>query len=137
MKTLLKTFVILFFILTTGSFAQDSLKLVGTWELVSYQYTLPDTVITGSTTNFTSIKIVTPLFFAYVGQTLPSKEFKRAGAGRYIVKNDLLQEFVMFSSIKNMLGKTFKYKCVIEGDKWYHSGQINEIFIEEIWKKVE
>lgn len=137
MKIFLTLFFILIFLFPFQNFAQDSTKLIGTWELASYKYTLPDTVISGTNANFTSIKIISPLFFVYVGQTLPGKEFKRAGAGRYIVKGEVLQEHMMFSSIKNMLGKTFQYKCVVNGDSWYHSGQINDIFIEEIWKRVE
>jgi len=137
MKMFLAAFIVLFFLFPSSYFAQDSTKLIGTWELASYKYTLSDTVITGTNANFTSIKIITPKFFVYVGQTMPSKEFKRAGAGRYIVKGEVLQELMMFSSIQNMLGKTYQYKCVVNGDSWYHSGQINDIFIEEIWKKVE
>jgi len=137
MKLYLAAFALLFFLFPSYHFAQDSTKLIGTWELVSYKYTLPDTVITGTNANFTYIKIITPQFFVYVGQTMPTKEFKRAGGGRYMVKGDMLQELMMFSSIQNMLGKTYKYKCAVNGDSWYHSGQINNIFIEEIWKRVE
>ena len=133
----LAAFVLLIFFFPSEHFAQDSTKLIGTWELASYKYSLPDTVITGTNANFTSIKIISPLFFVYIGQTMPGKEFKRAGGGRYIVKGEVLQELMMFSSIENMLGKTYQYKCVVNGDSWYHSGQINDIFIEEIWKRVE
>ena len=137
MKMFLTIFTFLIFFFPSEHFAQDSTKLIGTWELASYKYTLPDTVITGTNTSFTSIKIITPRFFVYVGQTMPAKEFKRAGAGRYMVKGEVLQELMMFSSIKNMLGKTFQYRCVVNGNTWYHSGKINDLYIEEIWKRIE
>jgi len=136
MKSFLTVVVLLFF-LFPDNFAQDSTKLIGTWELASYKYTLPDTVITGNGATFTSIKIVTPKFFVYIGQTMPAKEFKRAGGGRYLIKGEVLQELMMFSSIQNMLGKTFVYKCVVKEDTWYHAGKINNIFVEEVWKRVE
>lgn len=137
MKMFLAVFILLFFLFPSEHFAQDSTKLIGTWELASYKYTLPDTVITGNGANFTSIKIVTPKFFVYIGQTMPSKEFKRAGGGRYMVNGEVLQELMMFSSIQNMLDKTFVYKCVVKEDTWYHAGKINDIFVEEVWKRVE
>ncbi|NNG27027.1 MAG: hypothetical protein HKM87_05840, partial [Ignavibacteriaceae bacterium] len=119
MKLFLAAFTLVIFFFPSEHFAQDSTKLIGTWELASYKYTLPDTVITGTGANFTSIKIVTPQFFVYVGQTMPAKEFKRAGGGRYMVKGEVLQELMMFSSIQNMLGKTYQYKCAVKEDTWY------------------
>jgi hypothetical protein len=36
-----------------------------------------------------------------------------------------------------MLGKSFQFKYRIEEDTYYHSGKINDIFVEEVWKRLE
>jgi hypothetical protein len=115
----------------------DNEKLVGSWALAVFKYTLPDTVISGDSKVFNSVKVLDKSYFAYVGKSLPDHIFKRAGAGRYELSGDTLTEIIDFSSIANMLGKTFKYKCRIEGDTWYISGLINDIYVEEIWKRLK
>lgn len=117
---------------------QDSTnKLIGSWALATFKYTLPDTVITGDSKVFNSIKIFSPSLFIYIGKSLPDHIFKRAGGGRYQINGDQLTEIMDFSSLGNMLGKAFQYKIKIEGNTYYQSGMINDIFIEEIWKKLE
>ena len=115
----------------------DNEKLAGTWALAVFKYTLPDTVISGDSKVFNSVKVMDKSYFAYVGKSLPDHVFKRAGAGRFELHGDTLIEVIDFSSIANMLGKKFMYKCKIEGDTWYLSGQINDIYVEEIWKKLK
>jgi hypothetical protein len=137
MKTIL-TFVV--FVLCIN-FAQsqtiENEKLAGAWALAVFKYTLPDTVISGNSKMFNSVKIFSNKYFSYVGKSLPDHIFKRAGGGRFELVGDQLTEVYDFSSIGNMLGKTFTFKCKIEGDTYYHTGQINDIFVEEVWKKLE
>ena len=130
----------LFIFLANFSFAQEqdsNNKLKGIWVLAAFKYTLPDTVITGNSKVFNSMKIFSPSHFIYIGKALPDHVFKRAGGGRYQINGDQLKEIMDFSSLANMLGKTFKYKYRVEEDTYFHSGQINDIYVEEIWKKLE
>jgi hypothetical protein len=133
--------ILILFSFSDVSFSQGqdttSNELVGTWILAAFKYTLPDTVINGNSKNFNSLKIFGNSHFVYIGKALPNHVFKRAGGGRYQTKGDLLLEIMDFSSLANMLGKSFQYKFKIEGDTYYQSGQINDIFIEEIWKRLE
>ncbi|NNL21066.1 MAG: hypothetical protein HKO83_07080 [Ignavibacteriaceae bacterium] len=127
-------------VLLSNSFAQEqesNTLLEGTWVLAAFKYTLPDTVITGNSKSFNSIKIFGKSHFTYIGKALPDHVFKRAGGGRYQLNGDQLTEIMDFSSLANMLGKTFKYKYRIEEDTYFHSGQINDLYVEEIWKKLE
>lgn len=137
MKKLITAMFVL--ILSFSAFGQEQAdtRLVGTWGLISFKYTLPDTVITGNSSTFNSITIFGKSFFAYIGKTANDNVFKRAGGGRYKLTGEVLVEIMDYTSIANMLGKTFQFKCVIEGDTWYHSGQINNILVEEVWKKIE
>ena len=118
---------------------QDSSKkkLIGTWVLAAFQYTLPDTVISGNSKMFNSLKIFGSSHFVYIAKSLPNHVFNRAGGGRYQLSGDQLTEVMDFSSLGNMLGKSFQYKIKVEGDTYYHSGKINDIFVEEIWKRLE
>ena len=132
--------ITLFIFLANFSLAQEqdsNNKLKGTWVLAAFKYTLPDTVITGNSKAFNSMKIFDSSHFIYIGKALPDHIFKRAGGGRYQINGDQLTEIMDFSSLANMLGKTFKYKYRIEEDTYFHSGQINDIYVEEIWKKLE
>ncbi len=112
-------------------------QLQGTWVLAAFKYTLPDTVISGNSQAFNSLKIFGSSHFIYIGKSLPDHMFKRAGGGRYQLNGDQLTEIMDFSSLANMLGKAFQYKVKIEGNTYYHTGQINDIYVEEIWKKLE
>jgi hypothetical protein len=112
-------------------------KLIGTWVLAAFQYTLPDTVISGNSKIFNSLKIFGSSHFIYIAKSLPNHVFNRAGGGRYQLNGDQLREVMDFSSLSNMLGKSFQSKIKVEGDTYYHSGQINDIFVEEIWKRLE
>jgi len=139
MKTLIS--IALLFCLSNFSMGQEQdtskNELMGSWVLAAFKYTLPDTVITGSSKSFNSIKIFSKSHFVYIGKALPDHVFKRAGGGRYQIKGDQIMEIMDFSSLANMLGKSFQYKYRIEGDTYYHSGKINDIFVEEIWKRLE
>jgi hypothetical protein len=136
MKFLLTAIVL--FILSVASFGQNQIdtRLVGTWGLISFKYTLPDTTISGNSSTFNSIKVINNTHFAYIGKTTQGNVFKRAGGGRYKLTGEVLVEIHDYANLANMLGKSFQFKCVIDGDTWFHSGQINEIFVEEVWKKI-
>ena len=141
MKPKFLLLAVLFICLSNYSFGQqqDSSenKLMGSWVLAAFKYTLPDTVISGNSKIFNSLKIFGSSHFVYIGKALPDHVFKRAGGGRYQLNGDQLTEIMDFSSLSNMLGKKFQYKIRIEGDTYYHSGKINDIFVEEIWKRLE
>ena len=133
-----RIFTILFLcFVITPVFAQYSNPLEGSWGLVSFKYTLPDTVLIGNANTFNSIQIFSKTYFSYVGRTTQDNAFKRAGGGRYKLSGDTLTLLIDYSSIPNMLGKAFKFKCTFDGNKWYHSGQINDIYVEELWQKLE
>lgn len=133
--------ITLFIYLSNNSVGQqqDSSKnkLIGTWVLAAFQYTLPDTVISGNSKIFNSLKIFGSSHFIYIAKSLPNHVFNRAGGGRYQLNGDQLTEVMDFSSLSNMLGKSFQYKIKVEGDTYFHSGQINDIIVEEIWKRLE
>lgn len=141
MKPKLLLFIAILIYLSNHSIAQQqdssNNKLIGTWVLAAFQYTLPDTVISGNSKIFNSLKIFSSSHFVYIAKSLPNHAFNRAGGGRYQLNDDQLTEVMDFSSLSNMLGKSFQYKIKVEGDTYYHSGKINDIFVEEIWKKLE
>jgi hypothetical protein len=112
-------------------------KLVGTWKLVSAKYggqerKFPE----GSTT----IKHVTPVQMIWLTHDKDGK-ITRAGGGSYTLTGDEFTdtpEYGLGTSFDVVKGKTHKFKCKVEGNKWYHTGKLDSgLTIDEVWERVE
>jgi hypothetical protein len=112
-------------------------KLVGTWKLVSAKYGGQDSsLVAGSTT----LKHVTPSQFMWASYDKDGK-VNRAAGGSYTLNSETYEEtpeYGMSSDFEIIKGKPQKFKWKVEGNKWYHNGELsNGLTIEEVWERVE
>jgi hypothetical protein len=112
-------------------------KLVGTWKMVSAKYggeERPRPV------DRTTLKHITPAQFLWLSYDQDGKVYRMAG-GSYTLKDDSYEEtpeYGLGDDFALIRGKLQKFKCKVEGDKWYHNGALsNGLTIEEVWERVE
>ncbi len=113
-----------------------NLPFVGSWRFVSGTYTQPDgSVSRADSTQLQLLKVIGPTDFAYVTQaTLP--RFIRASAGSYTVADGKYAEKIVLTSQDNMRGNTYPFAYRFDGDTWYHTGFVNGVKIEEVYRRV-
>jgi len=107
--------------------------------MASRKVIYPDTTI-----NYTilgpSYKILNKTHFAFGRQTVISGEPQDdvfAGGGRYLLQGDTLYtEIIEYHSNQAIVGMSIAFKCRVEGNLWYHTGDIGNTKLEEVWRKV-
>ena len=112
-------------------------KLVGTWKLVSAKYG-------GQEFKFeegiATIKHVTPTQFMWASYDKDGKVTRSAGGG-YTLKGEVYEEtpeYGISRDFEGIKGKAQTFKWKVEGNKWYHNGQLSSgLTIEEVWERVE
>ena len=111
--------------------------LVGTWKMVSAKYGGRERDLPAE---MTTLKHVTPTQFMWASYDKDGKVTRTAG-GSYSVQGETYEEVPEygissdFDLIKDK-AQTFKWK--IEGNKWYHNGQLSSgLTIEEVWERIE
>ncbi len=149
-------FAILISFLPALVHAQDSLKLQGTWELVSQKENGLDHPIVGR-----QIKLLTATHYAWARQDKKHSEellakgtqrdsieaFEDAfGAGTYKVVGDTYIETTEFFYAPQYIGKSVEFKFKLEGGLWYISGhfshyeagkKIDEVSLDQVWKRID
>src|SRR5262245_26241063 len=112
-------------------------KLIGTWKLVSAKYGGKESSLPQSST---TLKHVTPTQFMWASYNKDGKVTRTAGGG-YALNGENYEESPIygFSSDFDIVGgKTHKFTCKVEGNKWYHNGALSSgLTIEEVWEREE
>jgi hypothetical protein len=112
-------------------------QLIGTWKLVSAKWGGTERKIEG----LTIIKHVTPTQFMWARYDADGV-VKHAMGGIYTLKGDEYVETTEYGTTSGdftaMKGKAHKFKAKVDGNNWYHTGQLSGGFtIDEIWERVE
>ena len=112
--------------------------LQGSWRLVSQKLIYPDSTVNVRGTSVPpSTKILNDTHFAFGYQTEDGEEVY-AGGGRYTLEGDSLytEHIEYHSSIPNV-GQSLTFKYRVEGNRWYHTGQIGNFVLEEVWERIK
>jgi hypothetical protein len=130
-------------LVVTSAFAQPNpmgggiaaRPLVGAWQLVSARYTAADGKVTEvSGDQVRSLKVLNDGRFSFV-TVKADGTFIRAAAGRYAVDRNSYTETIDYTSVDNIRGKTYTFKWRVEGNTWYHSGELEGSRFEEVWRR--
>ena len=112
-------------------------KLVGTWKVASAKYGGKEVRWPEGTT---TVKHVTPAQFMWAAYDKDGKVLQAVG-GSYTLKGEdyaETPEYGMGPVFERVKGKTLAFKCKVEGNKWYHTGQTGGgQTLEEVWERVE
>lgn len=129
------------FLVSTSTLAQEMNPLVGTWEMVSQRQIYPDTTLDRGKFLGPSYKILNATHFAFGRQTIVGgvvEDDVYAGGGRYEYDGaNAYTEYVEYHESAPTVGLTIEFHCRLEGDTlWYHTGQIGNMRLEEVWRRV-
>lgn len=69
--------------------------------------------------------------------TADNQQFLRAAAGRIELKGNLYLEHVEYCSVPAQVEKTHRFEVRVEGDKYYQTGMLDDIKLEEVWQRVK
>jgi hypothetical protein len=153
-QRLILTVIILFF--PVLMLAQEKVNLQGAWEMVSQKIDGVDHPIPGR-----QIKLLTADHYAWVKQDKKQVEDLLAkgtlrdslmayhdefGAGTYKVEGDSYTETTEFFYEPQYIGTSLTFKFKMKEGLWYNTGhythfangkKINEILLEEVWKRID
>lgn len=142
MRTVLRLLglvVAVFFIGSSGAWAQlPSNELEGTWRMVSQELVYPDSVVDQSGSWGANLKILNSTHFAW-GRETEDGETVLAGGGRYeyFPERGVYVEHIQYHSDPSMNGVSLRFTARVEGDTWYHIGEVGDYKLREVWKRVD
>lgn len=112
--------------------------LEGTWKMVSQELVYPDSVVDQSDQWGPSFKILNSTHFAW-GRETQDGQTVLAGGGRYeyYPERDVYIEHIQYHSDPGLDGISLQFTARVEGDTWYHIGNIGNYKLREIWKRVD
>lgn len=123
----------------SGAVAQlPSNELEGTWKMVRQELVYPDSVVDQSDQWGPGYKILNSTHFAW-GRETQDGEDVLAGGGRYEYhpEKDIYVEHVEYHSDPAFAGQTLQFEARVEGDTWYHVGDLGTYKLREVWKRVD
>jgi len=123
------------FLFAAPALAQDCGGLCGTWELVSVKWARTDGTSGEDTKADTpSMKVINHTHFSLTRKN--ADEF--AGhAGRYTLEGDSYTEHIQQASNRYIVGQSFTFKSEVIGDTWRISGSVEDLKLEEVWRRVK
>ncbi len=110
--------------------------LEGSWRLVSQLIIYPDTTIDRGSTLNPSFKILNSTHFAFGRMAADEEEGVYAGGGRYTYDGTRYTEYIEYHSSAPLVGTSITFDVRLEGNRWYHSGQIGDFRLEEVWERI-
>lgn len=124
--------------LTTVSAQLPSNELEGTWRMISQELVYPDSVADQSDQWGPGYKILNSTHFAWGRETQDGSEVL-AGGGRYeyYPEKDVYIEHVEYHSDPGFAGQTLEFTARVEGDTWYHIGDLGDYKLREVWERVD
>jgi hypothetical protein len=116
---------------------RPSNELEGTWRMVSQELVYPDSVVDQSDQWGPGYKILNSTHFAWGRETQNGEEVL-AGGGRYEYdpEADVYIEHIEYHSDPGFAGQTLRFTARVEGDTWYHIGDLSTYKLREVWKRV-
>lgn len=123
-------------LVAVGCSGQPSNDLEGTWELVSYEYAAPDTVMRGDTADMRSQKVLNGTHFSWVTVSPDQRAFIGAATGTYSIRGDTYTEVTEHASQADHVDRTYSFTYRIAGGLWLHTGIVNGVRIQETWRRV-
>lgn len=142
MRTVWPLFGLVFAVLLLGSTSAraqlPSNELEGTWKMVSQKLVYPDSVVNQSGNWGANYKILNSTHFAW-GRETKDGESVLAGGGRYeyYPQRNVYIEHIQYHSDPSLNGMTLRFKARVEGDTWYHIGEVGDYKLREVWKRVD
>lgn len=142
MRTLTRLWVLLLLLLLIGvPNVQAQLpanEIEGTWKMVSQKLVYPDTVINQSEKWGPGYKILNSTHFAW-GRETGDGNTVLAGGGQYeyYPEQDVYIEHIEYHSEPDLSGVTLRFTARVEGDTWYHIGEVGNYKLREVWKRVD
>ena len=113
-------------------------ELEGTWKMVSQELVYPDSVVDQSDHWGTNYKILNSTHFAWGRETRDSSEVLAGGGTyEYYPERNVYIEHVQYHSDPAFAGQTLKFTARVEGDTWYHIGDLGNFKLREVWERVD
>ena len=137
MKTSYTILVILLLVLLSSCATEKRSPLEGVWELVSAEWTYPDTTRKITPADWSQIKIITKSHFVFAGQEPNRTKISGAGSdaelismaqeffgggGTYTLEGDTYTETMQYYSNPNYISVSLPWKIEIEGTQLIQSG---------------
>ena len=112
--------------------------LEGTWRMESQKLVYPDSVVDRGGNWGDNVKILNSTHFAW-GRETKDGETVLAGGGRYeyYPERDVYIEHIQYHSDSGMSGITLRFTARVEGDTWYHIGEVGDYKLREVWTRVD
>jgi hypothetical protein len=106
--------------------------------MVSQKIVYPDSVVDRSGNWGANYKILNSTHFAW-GRETQDGESVLAGGGRYeyYPQRNLYIEHIQYHSDTSLNGVTLRFEARVEGDTWYHVGEVGNYKLREVWKRVD
>ena len=125
MKTL-PNFILVIFLLISGCKTNHNNTIEGTWELVSADWIVTDTIKFPNSKSDREIKIIGKKNFLFIRQDTSNSDMFFSGGGIYSFKDSTFTETMEFSKWKGEIGHSVTYKCKFEDNLWIMTGPIDE-----------
>jgi hypothetical protein len=129
MKAISALLFVSILLISIGCGGSKSVK--GTWELIS---PAPEDPLMRK-----SVKILSDTHFAF--GTLGEKGGIFAGGGTYTFGDSTYTEFIQYHAISFLVGQRMEFKCILDDDRWYHSGVFDidgrKFTVNEVWRRVD
>ena len=117
--------------------AIESPSILGTWKLVSYNYSGDDELQPVAMQNV-RIKLITETHFSWNQYMGTDKTVINSAGGSYVLSGDSYTENIEYGGqgMAGYIGKVQKFKVKIENDKMELSGELSSgLKIKEVWEK--
>lgn len=113
-------------------------ELEGTWRMVSQERVYPDSVVDYSDNWGPGYKILNSTHFAWGRETEDGSEVL-AGGGWYEYKpeEEVYIEHIEYHSDPGFAGQELEFTARVEGDTWYHIGDLGNYELREVWERVD
>jgi hypothetical protein len=84
------------------------------------------------------VKIISGGHFVFAFFNDENKQFYSAGGGKYTYEKGRYTEHIEFHTINpNIIGKSIRFSAKIKDGKWYHTGEIDGVRLEEVFQRID
>ena len=109
--------------------------LSGSWEMVSMTVTTADTIYTQDQSQIPTLKVINDTHWMFIRQS--AEEFIFAQGGQYRLEDGKYTEIVDYSAEPGNISKEYTFECELLDDSWYHKGDLGNMFVDEVWQRVQ